>query len=154
MDVAESGDVCPSARCGKRLPERRRMSVVVASGGGAGAFSPKLNDERLCIPIRLTQGRSMAKPTVRCSAAYLILLVRQVRASFESGKSYTLRIDRQTQYDPSRNKSAKCPRSSDEEQTFGALSGQLGCHARGPAESRTTGSLTATLGIEPEAESR
>lgn len=42
-----------------------------------------------------------------------------------------------------------------EEQDFGASSGQLGCPARGPARNtEDVQGLTATLGIEPVAESR
>lgn len=44
-----------------------------------------------------------------------------------------LRLDREDQYDPSRNKGAKCSRTSTEEQDFEALSGQLGCRASEPA---------------------
>ena len=75
-----------------------------------------------------------------------------------------LRLDRRDQYDPSRNKGAKCRRTSTEEQDFEALSGQLGCRASEPArntedvqaflQSKRQADETAPLGIEPEAESR
>lgn len=69
------------------------------------------------------------------------------RAKVESGgKSGFVSIEK-TQYDPSRNKGAKCRYSFYEELTeLWSVERSLGCRASEPAISRPTGSLTATLG--------